>query len=148
MVVVLKNTFFQICIVIVLTLIIFNLAVAWINTLGVFQTTVDAGITTGSNSNATMSGITDQPITSIWDFVLTGTLTGAAAAGLVLTWLTRSTTILGIWIFSVIFWAAYLNTIGILELYNYIPIGFILIGTVGMLFIWAAAIAGMLSGSG
>jgi len=144
MVVEIKNTFFQICIVIVITLILFNLAVAWVDTLNIYQTNVDTGIATGADQNETFQNIAGINIDSIWTLVLTGT----AIAGIALAWITRSTTIIGIVLFSLVFWASYWNTLSILNIGDYIPGGFILIGTAGMLFIWVGAIIGMLSGSG
>jgi len=142
----LKQTLFQICIIITLSLFIFNLSVHYVSGMGIFDTGSHSGIVPGDDGNTTFSSVTQDNtgMNGIWALVLTG----AGLGGLVVAWMTHSTAILGVSIFSVAFWAAYLNTITILGIGNYIPEGFLLIGTAGMGFVWAGAIAGMLSGSG
>jgi len=147
----LKNSLFQICIIITISLFVFNLCVHYVSGMGVFPTGATGGFEPGDDSNETLQRSTVGPdypggitMTSMWGFVLTA----AGAVGLLVAWLTHSTSVLGVFIFSVAFWASYINTIGIINIGNYIPSGFILIGTAAMGLIWIGAVAGMLSGSG
>ena len=149
MVVELKNSLFQICIVIVITLVIFNLAVAFVDGTGVFQTEYKKGFqpTEGADANSTFGNLTGPQVAgmgNLWSLVLTA----AGITGLFLAWLTRSLAIVGIVIFSIVFWATYINTLGIVHATDLIPGSFILIGTTAMFFVWAGAIIGMLTGSG
>ena len=75
-------------------------------------------------------------------------LTGAGAVGILVAWLTHSTAIIGVFIFSAAFWSSYVNTLGILNIGNFVDSNFILIGTTVMIMIFIGAVAGMLSGSG
>ena len=146
------NTFFQICVYMTLCMIIFTLSINFVSALDVFPTGgVEAGVDVKDTTNETFMEFTkstDNPtglsISSIWIIVLTGAGIGA----LLIAWITKSTVILGVYIFSVIFWVSYGNALSVLDIGNYIPIGFLAIGTGGMIFIWVGAIAGMLSGSG
>ena len=146
------NTFFQVCIYMTVCMILFTLSVNFVSALGVFPTgDVEAGVNVGDSTNETFMEFTkstEDPsglsMTSIWTIVLTG----AGIGTLVIAWITKSTVILGVYVFSVIFWVSYGNALSILGLGNYIPLDFLAIGTGGMIFIWVGAIAGMLSGSG
>ena len=81
---------------------------------------------------------------SLW-----GLVTGlGVAAGLVIGKLTGSTAPIGIFIFSDAFWTSYNATLHILTIGNYLPDSFILLATVGVTFLFIAAVIGMLTGSG
>jgi len=151
------TTFFQICIYITVTMVIFTLVVNFVSGLGVFPIEVEAGFQEGENSSDTFSGITNlddttgsEGIESLWNLVL-----GAGAGlgvGLFLGWAMHSTSLIGVSLFAGIFWSSYINALSILtslaRLNTLSDYGFIAIGTVGMLFIFSGAVAGMLSGSG
>jgi hypothetical protein len=62
---------------------------------------------------------------------------------------TQSTTIIGIYIFSVYFWGSYLNTIGVIGILvgaNPVILAFIGLFTIPVVFIFIGAVIGMLSG--
>lgn len=146
------NTFFQICTYITICMIMFCISVNFVSGLGVFgDMEVIGGPDMGNNTNDTFQRITykvDTPegenITDLWALVIAG----AGIAGLVVAWLTHSTSIIGVFIFSAVFWAAYINTLSILNVVSWIPIGYITLFSTGMAFIWIGAIIGMLTGSG
>lgn len=153
------TTFFQICIYITIAMVLFTLSISFVSAMGVFQTEIEAGVVAGEDTNATMQGFTVSPdypsgmdMTTLWGIVITA----SAAGGIVIAWITRSTTILGVYVFSVVFWAAYGNALSVINsmggsepyLSGLIGLGFVSLATVGIGFIWIGAIAGMLSGSG
>ena len=132
-------------------MVIFTLSVNFVNALDIFPDKAQAGIQPGDSSNETMGKFTEQAdypsgffMDNLWAVVLTAT----GAIGIVVAWITKSTAIIGVYVFSVIFWASYINALSIINLANYVPLSFIGIGTGGMLFVWIGAVAGMLSGSG
>lgn len=150
------TNFYQVCVYICIVMIIFNLCVSFVSGLGVFPYDVDSGIEAGPNSNDTYTNLTDlggfnnegfTGMDGLWIIFL-----GSGATliiGLFLVLLTRSTNILGIVLFSGVFWSSYISSFSIINVggfLNDLP-GFVLIGTVGMLFIFSAAVIGMLSGS-
>ena len=151
-----KETFFQICIMFTIGMFIFSLCVHYVSGLGLYgDTDLSQGLDIGDDANSTIRSATksNDYLGGIGVDVVFGlVLTGAGIAGIVVAWLTHSTAIIGVFIFSAAFWAAYLNTLGILNIgfgaSSFIDPGFVLIGTAGMGMIWIGAIAGMLSGSG
>jgi len=150
------SNFYQICVYICIVMIIFNLCVSFVSGLGVFPYDVDTGIATGPTSNDTYTNLTDlggfnsegyTGMDGLWIIFLGSGST--LIIGLFLVLLTRSTNILGIVLFSGVFWSSYISTISIINVGGFLIDlgGFVLIGTVGMLFIFSAAVIGMLSGS-
>jgi len=83
----------------------------------------------------------------IW-MIGTGMLTGAS---LIFSILTKTTNMLAVWIFGSVFWSSWLSINGLLALNGFLsnPMGLILIGMIdlGMVFMFVAAVNGMLSGS-
>ena len=144
------NTFYQVCIYITVGMILFTLSFNFVAGLDVYDTTAEHGLVPGDNTNETFMNLTESPefeggmvLDNIWTFVLAGGIGAIVVAGI-----TRSPIILGVYIFSFVFWTSYGNTLSIINIGGYIPAGFLLIGTVGMAFIFVGAIAGMLGGSG
>lgn len=151
------NTFFQVCIFTCIALVIFTLSINFVDSLNVFGVPVQMGFEPEGTANETFEqltnvtyetqeGITLSGMDALWMIILGG----GVGIGLVVAWLTHSTSILGVFVFSSIFWASYARSLGVLNVGGLLdPIsGFILIGTVAMGFVWAGAVAGMLSGSG
>lgn len=136
------NTFFQICIYICLALIVFTLAINFVNGMGIFEE-VGTGATTGTNTSNIFVNLAGIHISEIWAGVLFGT--GLLSLGLA--WMTHSAIPVGAWIFSSVFWTSYESSLGVLTAFS-IPPEFQLIGTVVVAFLWVGALAGMFSGSG
>jgi len=141
-----SNTFFQICVNICLCLVILTLSINFVVELNIFPVDMGSGLTPSDTTNETMENITGRigGVQNIWLMVYTG----AGIGGLVIAWITRSTTVLGVYIFGAVFWISYIRCLSILNLGQYLPVGFIMIGTTAMGFVFIGAIAGMLSGSG
>jgi len=146
------RTFFQICVTFTIIMFMFTLAVNWVAGLGIFGGVgVEGGIEVGDDFNETVNTATQSPdyptgftMSTMWALVLTA----AGAAGIVVAWLTHSTAIIGVFLFSAAFWASYLNCLNIVNLGGWMDAGFLLIATGGMAMIWIGSVAGMLSGSG
>ena len=144
------NTLFQICLFLTIGMIMFTLTFNFLVGLDVFGVPGAAGIVPGEG-NETFMGFTTSPEYplgvdpgNLWTLVLTA----AGAIGILVAWITRSTVILGVYIFGFVFWAAYINAFSIIALGGWIPEGFLNMVHAGMIFIFVGAIAGMLSGSG
>lgn len=146
------NTLYQTCVYFCICMTIFTVSLSFVNGLGVFDVSVEGGFIPGSSSEETFKDLTnisdEQGESGGMDVLWAGILTASGLGGLFVAWITRSTTILGVYVFSAVFWVSYINSMSILNIGGYLPLGFIAIGTTAMLFIWAGAIAGMLSGSG
>ena len=147
------NTLYQTCVGITLTMIIFTLAVSFVSGLGVFDP-VQTGVSQGDNSSDTFSDITNSSYSesdfsgqagmdAVW---LIGGIGGTVIVAAVLA--VRSPVFAGIFLFGTVFWASYVNTMIVLNLGNFVPTEFLLIGTVAMMFVFSGAVVGMLSGSG
>ena len=148
------STFLQISIYITIALVLFTLCVNFISALGVFQTTLETGISTTGSSDNIFSQITGLSggMEYVWSIILT--LTGLAAV--VVAVFTRQVTPIGIYLFSAVFWTSYNRCISVINvpigdgtmLFSTMPMSmFLVIATVGILFLWAAAIIGVLTGS-
>jgi len=149
------NTFLQISIYISIALIIFTLCVNFVSALDVYQTTVETGIVTTGSSDNIFSEITGLSggMEYVWGIVLT--ITGVLSVGAAI--LMHSAIPIGAYLFSAIFWTSYNRCIAVVN----VPIGggaflfsteplslFLTIVTVGILFLWGAAIVGIFTGSG
>jgi len=130
---------------------VFNLAIGFVNGLDVFETSYDIESVSGDYSNSTFEEATQNTtgvglsMSSMWGIVIVG-----VAGSLVIAAITHSVAAVGVYVFSLVFWASYTNMIvGILPKVLLGSIwGFVIIGTAAMLFIWVGAVVGMLSGSG
>jgi len=143
------NTFFRIAIFLALGMIMFNLSVAFVNGLGIFDSSeaVGTGTIEGEDAIDTLSGGEFTGIDNIWDLALYGSIIGGVSA-VTLAFLTHSTTPIGIYLFGAIFWTSYLSTFTIFSTGGYIPIDFLNLFHVGSILLFVAAVIGMLTGSG
>jgi len=90
-----------------------------------------------------LSDLSDPNMDYLW-----GLMIGGIAAGLVVGALTHSVVPTGIFIFSSIFWASFIRVHGILSIGGYVPGELLTIFTICTVFIFIAAVIGMLTGSG
>jgi hypothetical protein len=139
------TSFFQVCVYFCLFLLIFTLSVNFVTGLQLFID-VETGpdLSGETTAEGVFSRIVDNDMFAIWAMVTS--LSGLAAG--VLAVLTRSVSILGVYLFSVTFWTSYTLFVSTVNINSWIPLEFMLIFTVALLFIWVAAIIGMLTGSG
>lgn len=140
------SSFFQKCIYFTVIIFIFTLLVNFIIALNIFGV-VAIGPATGGDPSGYIEETFNIKLTTtdIWSIAF-----GAAAIGAIgIGFLTQSTTVVGVYLFSVVFWT------GFLSMYN--SFGYLFVGTMSMFFgigfaivliVFIAAIIGMLSGSG
>jgi len=117
--------------------------------LNIFGNIGDMGVKPGDNTSETMGNFTKNPSFSggmtmgmIWGIVLTA----SGAVGLVLAWLTQDASILGVFIFSGVFWSSFINAMVVINAMGFIPLLFIGLFTLPIIFIFVGAVIGMLSG--
>lgn len=140
------NTFFRIAVYLCFALIIFNVAFGFVVGLNVFPIEGEMGqdIEKTPDALSALTGLTDPGMTSLWLLVVgMGT-----AAGVIISIFTHSVIPIGIAVFGDVFWTSWMRTNNVINLGGYLPGDFILIFTVGMLFLFIAATIGMLTGSG
>lgn len=149
------STMFQICIYITIVTVIFTVSISFVAGLNIFPTVAQGGVIIDDDAGQTFEDITtltdgkgNYGTNALWNIVA-GSILGLAG-GIVLGYAFQSTALLGISVFSGIFWSAYISAFAAVTSWGYFEglEGFILIGSVGMLFVFAGAVAGMLSGSG
>lgn len=140
------TSLFQKCTYFTILMFIFILLVNFIIALNIFGV-VAIGPATGGDPGAYADTMFHIPIstTDLW-----GIAFGAAALGAIgIGFLTQSTTVVGVYLFSVVFWTGFIN------MYN--SFGYLFVGTMSMFFgigfavvliVFIAAVIGMLSGSG
>jgi hypothetical protein len=90
-----------------------------------------------------LTGLSDG-MESVW--LLITSISAVGAVGLSM--LTHSVAPIGVYLFSTVFWTSWIRTQSILSVGGYIPGEFLLLITIGMIFLFIAAVIGMLTGSG
>lgn len=141
------NSFFRLCVMFILLMLTFSFVANFVSALGIFPHTAGMGISGVDSAEDALPVLTD-----LSDPSMAGIFLGATAltfiGAVALAFLTRSITPIGIHIFGVIFWASWINMLGLFSYGGYIPGEFLLIFTVGVMFVFIAAVVGMLTGSG
>lgn len=141
------NSFFSTCVYVVIVMFVFVLLFNVVGSLGFFTTaSTPGGPYLGEEGHTIAQESGGFLMDNIWAIALTG-----GVGGVLLAVLTHSTAILGIYLFSAVFWAMYGNLLSILSVGNLLTgtlWNFVVIGTAVMIIVFVAAIAGMLSGSG
>ena len=139
------STFFKIAVYLSFVMIVFNLSIAFVGTLGAFPVEDIPGTGTVSEDSAltTFTGLTGG-MEGVWLMVTTITGLGAVLLAIAV----KSFIPVGVHLFSVVFWTAYIKSNSILSVGGYIPGDFLVIFLIGMIFLFIAAIIGMLTGSG
>lgn len=148
------NTFTSFCVGACIFMIFFGMSIGFIGLMGAFPTGLTTGFTPG-NSTETVTGLTGN-VTGVmghfnfWD--LWGATTGLALGGaLAIGILTKSTNMIGTWVFGTFFWSSWGSMLTVFYTFDFLSSGaglmLITMITVGMAFIFVAAVIGMLSGS-
>lgn len=138
-------TFYRTAVWICIAIIIFTLAINVVNSMEAFPTDYEGGATgvTSDNALEQISGL-EGGMASIWALGV-----GLGAVGAVaLVFISKQISPIGIYIFSAVFWTSWIRMLSVLNLGEYIPAELLLLFTVGVLFIFIAAVVGMLTGSG
>jgi len=143
--------FFRTCIYICMSLILFTLVINFIDGTGAFPADVESGqqVTTDQGSGGALSVFTnldDANMNAVWGIAVG--LTGLGAIGLA--WLTHSIAPVGIHLFSTVFWTSYIRAWGVVSVGGFTDDigGLMLVFTVGILFLFIAAVVGILTGGG
>lgn len=141
-----SNTYYQISVQIVFLMLIFSLLASFIAGFGGFPFTEELGISLNSDSSflTKLTGLEDANMNAI--FIGVTGLTFLGAVGLAVA--TRSVTPIGLHLYSLVFWTSWTKLSVILSYGGYIPNGFLIIFTVGVMVVFIAAIVGMLTGAG
>jgi hypothetical protein len=134
-------------------MIFFNVAVGFVGSLTtpsgdpVFPVAGDMGINSNVSEGTILANVTglDNPnMANLWLSVVGLGFLGAVT----LAFLTKSVIPIGIHLFSTVFWTAYIKSNSILSAGDFIPGDFLAIFLIGMIFLFIAALVGMLTGSG
>jgi len=140
------STFFRIAVYLSFAMIVFNLVLAFIGSLNAFPVSGDIGTGTIGESNALtrLTGLTGG-MEGVW--LVVTSLLGLASAALAIA--TRSIVPIGLYIFGEVFWTAWIRSNIILSSTTLqIPGEFLGIFFICMMFLFIAAVIGMLTGSG
>jgi len=127
-------------------IIIFCVLISFVVGLGYFGDSVAEAGDAEDNIISSVTGLSDG-MDTIW---LAVTL-GSGVAAVVMAFISHSMIPIGIYLFSVTFWTAYIKGWSMIESFNLIPselAGFILAITVGITLLFIAAVIGMTTGSG
>ena len=146
------TNFYQVCVYLSVSLMVFSLVINFLGGLGIFGVvTVDAGVDVQGNQSVIVEGFTKNPsqeggFGNAWLIVFGGSTILAAAGAIGIAIATRNATFVGIYVFSIYFWASYLNAVSILSVGGFLLPGFIVLFTIPVGFVFVGAIVGMLSG--
>lgn len=147
------DNLFKVCVFFAVGLMVFTLSINFLVGLGIFGPIVaTGGMDVTGNQSDVVKNFTKNPNNQMGfgdAFLLVfgaGTiLAGAGAIAIAIA--TQNATFVGVYIFSVYFWASYLNALGILSFGGFVPVTFIALFTIPIGFIFMGAIVGMLSGT-
>lgn len=140
------NSFFRVSIMICLLMLVFTLVANFVSGLGIFPNVANIGTSVGGISDALsrLTGLTDGNMNMIWLGVTGLSFLGAVALAAI----TRTMIPIGLHLFSLVFWTSWLRMSTIFSYGGYIPVEFIVIFTVGVMFVFIAAIIGLITGGG
>lgn len=139
------NTFFRMAVYLSFAMIVFNLVIAFIGTLGAFpvEGTPGTGTVAETNALSTFTGLTGG-MEGAW--LLVTTITGFGAIALAIAF--RQMIPIGLHLFGLVFWTSFTKANSIFSTGGFIPGEFLAIFFIGMMFLFIAAIIGMITGSG
>lgn len=139
-------TFYRTSIYLCLAIIVFTLSINFVNSLGAFNAyeaqPTDEEVTV-DNALEQISGL-DGGMASLWGLAVGVGLAGAV----VLVFISKQISPIGIYLFSTVFWTSWLKMNSVININGVMPIELMVIFTVAALFLFIAAIIGMLTGSG
>lgn len=136
------SNYFRICVYFCLGLIIFTLCINLVSALNIF-TSIDTGVSSTGSSNDIFTQITG--LSGGMQFIWASVLTIGGFLAIVMAKMLQSTSIIGIYLFSSVFWTSYSRFVTTININSFIPSNFLIIFTVGLLFIWGAAVISMLT---
>ena len=139
-------SFFRTSIYLCLAIIVFTMSINFVNTLGAFNAyeaqPTDEEIDV-DNALEQISGL-EGGMASLWALAI-----GVGAIGAIaLVFISKQISPIGIYIFSTVFWTSWLKMNSVININGVMPVELMVIFTVAALFLFIAAIIGMLTGSG
>jgi hypothetical protein len=138
------SSYFKIAVYFCLIMIIFTLCVNFVSALNIFPTTPSGVDVTGTDPADIFTQISgfSGGMQYLWLTLLsaTGILTLAIAK------VVGSTNIIGVYLFSAVFWTSFNRCMTVIHIGNWIPLDFLAIFIVAITFIWVAAIISMFTG--
>lgn len=145
------TSFYQVCVYFSVGLMVFTLSIGFVQGLGVFgDIGLSGGMDVSGNKTQIVENFTKNPSSQggfgnmfLIAFGAGTILAGAGALAIAIA--TQNATFVGVYIFSVYFWASYINALGILSIVA-LPVGFLALFTIPVGFIFVGAVVGMLSG--
>jgi len=125
---------------------IFGLTASFVASTGAFPFTEEMGISISSDSGwlTKFTGLSDPTMGAIFLGITGLTFLGAVALSVA----THSVVPIGLHLFGLVFWSSWVKTSVVLAYGGYIPGELLVIFTVGVMFVFVAAIVGILTGSG
>jgi hypothetical protein len=125
-----------------LMMIIFTLAVNFVSGLGIF-TSADTGV----NSSGTPSDIFTEisGFTGGFQYIWVVLLTTGGFATIVIAKIVGSTNIIGVYLFSAVFWTSFSRCLTVVNIGGWVQTDFLNIFIVAIFFVWVAAIISMLT---
>lgn len=137
------DNFFQLCFFYCLFISLFMIAINIVNGLNLF-TPVASGISsagkTPDNIFAEITGLSGG-----MEFVWTALLSAVGFIVLVVVKITQSTSLIGVYLLSSVFWTSFTKFISTVNINNWIPSNIMTLFIVGSMFIWIGAMIGMLT---
>lgn len=148
-----EGSMYSFCVSATIFMIIVSLSINFISALGIFGLSPIVSPIT----NETTGGVTDQlsngALSDLFSGNIIGLVVGAIIAvigAILLILITQSITLVGVYLFGVVFWTAWGNCLWIFNIngiYGYPGVAqLFLIITVAMVFIFAGAVIGLISG--
>lgn len=134
------SSYFRLAVYFCLIMIIFTFSINFVDILEIFPS-VEGGLNeTEDDILTTVSGLRGG-WGAVWALIIgVGAVTALGFAKIM-----GNTNIIGIYLFSSIFWTSYSRCLAVVHIGNYVSTEFLLIFTVALAFIWVASIISMLT---
>lgn len=155
------DTLFQICMYFTMCLLVFSLSVTFVVRSGFYGSgdgvDLDTNYNLSQDANTTISNVTQQNLdedapdsfvfTNLWSIVITGSAGGLLAA--IAAWAYKDVRIIGVYLFGLVFWAAYINMFSIITIYSgFFPPALLGLVHAASIFMFMGTIIGIFTGSG
>ena len=143
---------YQVCVFFSVGLMVFTLSVSFIEGTSLFGPVVPSGgMDVSGNQSNVVGNFTRNPegqgaFSTAFLLAFGGGTAIAALGAIGIAVMTQNATFVGVYIFSVYFWASYVNAFGILSIGRFMPASFLVLISIPVGFVFVGAIAGMLSG--
>jgi len=138
------SNYFRIAVYFCLVMVIFTLAINFVSALGIFPP-VESGMEVDTSGGATdvvqkISGFSGG-LGTMWAIIT------AASAGvaIVVARIIGNASVIGVWLFSGIFWTSYGRAMTVTNIGGYIGQDFLIMFTVALVFVWIAAVISMIT---